>query len=146
VVPEIGLQASDLPEEDEFYREDGVREHVSLHREPVLDQVPGPLDAVATGERSGASISLYGSQPTEFSIAIVRKRLFEGHSQIDVLRERSEGALAVACDDPIACVATAPTPARTHGVTARIAKYFDWTAHPTSPVAGSAATIENVPA
>jgi hypothetical protein len=46
----------------------------------------------------------------------------------------------------MACVATAPTPARTHGVTAPIAKYFDCTAQPTSPVVGSAATIENVPA
>jgi hypothetical protein len=43
-------------------------------------------------------------------------------------------------------VATAPTAARTQGVTAPIAKYLDCTAQPTSPAAGSAATIENVPA
>ena len=45
---------------------------------------------------------------------------------------------------PAACVATAPTPALAHGTTFPTAKYFDWTAQPTSPVASSAATIENV--
>jgi hypothetical protein len=78
----------------------GIREHIPLHREPVLKQVTGPLDTVATGERSGASISSYGSQLTEFPIAIAGKRLFKCHSRIDVPRERSEGTLAVARDDP----------------------------------------------
>jgi hypothetical protein len=36
--------------------------------------------------------------------------------------------------------------AQIHGVTAPIANYFDWTAQPTSPVFGSAATIQNVTA
>src|SRR5690606_17186342 len=42
------------------------------------------------------------------------------------------------------CVATAPTLAFAHGTTEPTAKNFDWTATPTSPVSGSAATIENV--
>ncbi len=45
---------------------------------------------------------------------------------------------------PAACVATAPTPAFVHGTTVPTAKYFDCTAHPTSPASGSAAAIENV--
>src|SRR5438067_2232966 len=45
---------------------------------------------------------------------------------------------------PAACVATAPTPAHAHGTTEPTEKYFDWTAHPTSPLWRSAATIEKV--
>jgi hypothetical protein len=43
-----------------------------------------------------------------------------------------------------ACVATAPTPAFAHGTTVPTAKNRLATATPTSPVAGSAAAIENV--
>jgi hypothetical protein len=35
-------------------------------------------------------------------------------------------------------------PARAQGTTEPTEKYFDWTAHPTSPASRSAATIENV--
>ena len=97
----LGQWCDGLKERAPHRRKDvGIREHVSLHREPMLDQVTGPLDAVATGERGGASISSYGSQLTEFPIAILGERLFECHSRIGVQRERSESALAVARDDP----------------------------------------------
>jgi hypothetical protein len=43
-----------------------------------------------------------------------------------------------------ACVATAPIPAFAQGTTAPTAKNFDCTATPTSPVDGSAPTIEKV--
>src|SRR5262249_60980549 len=43
---------------------------------------------------------------------------------------------------PIACVATAPTPARTHGTIDPTANIAVWTATPNSPVARSRATIE----
>ena len=39
-------------------------------------------------------------------------------------------------------VATAPTPASAHGTSAPIENQWDWTATPSSPVAGSRATIE----
>ena len=45
---------------------------------------------------------------------------------------------------PAAWVATAPTPALTHGTTVPTAKYFDCTAQPISPVTWSVAAIENV--
>ena len=35
-------------------------------------------------------------------------------------------------------------PGRAHGTTEPTEKYFDWTATPTSPVSGSAATMEKV--
>jgi len=41
-------------------------------------------------------------------------------------------------------VATAPTPARAHGTTAPTDRNLEATATPHSPVAGSAATMENV--
>jgi len=41
-------------------------------------------------------------------------------------------------------VATAPTPARAQGTTARTLGNFDCTATPRSPLAGSTATIEKV--
>ena len=84
-----------------------------------------PIDALAPGERSGTPIRGYRSHLTKFPITIVSKRLIDRHGRIDVRRERIEDAPAISRDDPIACVATAPTPARTHGVTAPIAKYFD---------------------
>ncbi len=77
----------------------GVRQHVALHREPALDQVTGPPDAIAAGERSGTSVGGYGSQLTYVPIVIVGKRLFEGRSRIDVQREPGEGALSVPRND-----------------------------------------------
>src|SRR3990172_13132478 len=44
--------------------------------------------------------------------------------------------------NPIAWVATAPTPARAQGTTAPTARDLDCTATPTSPLVGSAATME----
>ncbi len=77
----------------------GVRQHVALHREPVLGQVTGPLDAVAAGERSGTSVSGYGPQLTYIPIVIVGKRLLEGRSRTEVESERREDTLAVPRDD-----------------------------------------------
>ena len=76
-----------------------ARKHVPLHREPVLDQVPGPLHAITTGEPRGAPIRGYGPQLADFAIAIVGKRLFDRRSRIEVEREPIEGALAVPRDD-----------------------------------------------
>src|SRR4051794_19791745 len=45
----------------------------------------------------------------------------------------------------IDCVATAPTPARAHETTEPTENQCDWTATPSSPVAGSRATMEYVP-
>ena len=57
------------------------------------------------------------------------------------IRSRPFGPNDVFAD---ACVATAPTPALAHGTTVPTAKNRLATATPTSPVAGSAAAIENV--
>jgi hypothetical protein len=62
----------------------GTREHVSLHREPLLNLMARPLDAVPPGERRGTPISGYGSQLTQFPISIVSKRLIECHRRINV--------------------------------------------------------------
>src|SRR3954467_11031625 len=45
----------------------------------------------------------------------------------------------------IDCVATAPTPGRSHGTTEPTENQCDWTATPSSSVSGSRATMEYVP-
>jgi hypothetical protein len=44
----------------------------------------------------------------------------------------------------IACVATAPAPARAQGTIEPTARNFDWTATPRASVSGSKATMEKV--
>jgi hypothetical protein len=78
----------------------GAGQHVSLHREAMLNQVPSPINALAPGERRGTPIRGYSSYLTKLSTTVVSKHLIDRYGRIDVRRERIEDALAISRDDP----------------------------------------------
>lgn len=61
-----------------------AHEHVSLHREPVSNEMPRPLAAVTACEGSCASVGGNRSKLAEFRVIVLRKRLIERHSRINL--------------------------------------------------------------
>jgi hypothetical protein len=77
----------------------GVRQHVSLHCETGLDQVPGPIDALAPGEPRGTPIRRDSSQLSKLPISIVSNRLVDCRGWTDVPRKRVEDEPTVSRND-----------------------------------------------
>ena len=120
-----------------------VVHHVGLHREAVADDVAGVLDARA--RRCAPPLapsrrrSPPGGSPAPGRRHRARRRAPPPGSRPARSRASPSGPWATSA---VAWVATAPTPASSHGTTEPTEKKCDCTATPSCPVSGQRATIE----